>query len=164
MNGDSHALYRYFDAGRILLYVGRSGEYASRELAHIARPDWMQFAASSTIERYPTPDELRQAEREAIKAEHPIFNKHHNDTPAAKARLRAYLEQAGRLDLLEPGPKMINRPERTSTDPWLSPADQAKKDAYERGEWVELWPGGPKHRKLMGVEKLLAMTGGHGVF
>ena len=146
MSGDC-ALYRYFDAEQVLLYVGISGELAVREQAHVDRSEWMNFAASSTIERHETPEEVRGAESEAIKAEHPIFNKHHNNTPAAKARLRAYLEQVGRLDLLQPGARMIMRPARTSADPWLSPADQARKEAYKRGEPVELWPGGPSRTK-----------------
>ena len=161
MNGNSHALYRYFDAERILLYTGKSGEYAVRELAHIARSEWMQFAASSTIERYPTPGELAAAERGAIRTEHPIFNKRHNNTAEAKERLRVYLERAGRLDLLEPGPKMIAP--RELPDPWegprLSAADQARKEAYERGEAVALWPGGPTMQKRGSMEWVLAVTG-----
>jgi len=95
-----YALYRYFDVRDVGLYIGKSGVLAERNSAHIARSEWMQFAVRSTFERYGTPEELATAEREAIEAEHPIFNKQYNNTPEAKARLRAYLEEAGRLDLL----------------------------------------------------------------
>jgi hypothetical protein len=72
-----HAMYRYFDAEQVLLYIGKSGALASREQAHIATSDWMELAASSTIERFGTPEELADAERAAILSEHPIFNKQH---------------------------------------------------------------------------------------
>lgn len=93
------ALYRYFDAEDVLLYVGISGELATRESAHIRRSQWMQFATRSTIERYALED-VGGAERAAIEAEHPVFNIHYNYGPDAIERLRAYLERVGRLDLM----------------------------------------------------------------
>lgn len=95
-----YALYRYFDVRDILLYVGISGDLAGRERTHIAKSKWMSLAIRSTIERYGSLAEAGKAEREAIKAGRPIFNKQHNDTPEARERLRAYLEDIGRLDLL----------------------------------------------------------------
>src|ERR1035441_1854209 len=97
---EPYALYRYFDARRCLLYAGKTGVLAQRVSSHIARSLWMQFVASSTFKRHETPEDLARAEREAIKAEHPIFNKKYNNTPEAKERLHAYLEGVGRLDLL----------------------------------------------------------------
>ena len=94
------ALYRYFDRGEVLLYIGKSGVLATRSAAHIRRSQWMQFAARSTIERFGTPEEVGTAEREAIEAEHPIFNVQYNDTPEARTRLVAYLTEAGRPDLV----------------------------------------------------------------
>jgi len=125
-----HAMYRYFDAGQVLLYIGKSGALASREQAHIATSDWMEFAASSTIERFGTPEELADAERAAILSEHPVFNKQHNNTPAAKRRLRAYLKDVGRLDLLQTRQaRPVARTPRSATDPWLSQADRARREA-----------------------------------
>jgi hypothetical protein len=111
-----YALYRYFDARDVGLYIGKSGVLAQRNSAHIARSQWMQFATRSAFERYGTPEELAAAEREAIEAEHPIFNKQYNDTPEARERLRTYLEEAGRLDLLP------TRPLRTA-EPLTEPGD-----------------------------------------
>jgi len=96
-----YALYRYFDARDILLYVGKTGELAQRISGHIARSRWMQFAARSTVERHGSAESVARAEREAIETEHPIFNKQYNDTPEARERLRSYLEEIGRLDLLD---------------------------------------------------------------
>lgn len=95
-----YALYRYFDTSDHLLYVGKSGALARREATHISRSHWMQFAARSAFERFGTPEELGDAERRAIMTEGPIFNRQYNDTPEAAERLRAYLEEVGRLDLL----------------------------------------------------------------
>ena len=94
------ALYRYFDDSDRLLYIGRSGDVGSRDRAHISRSEWMQFAAGSAIKRYRTLKEISDAERKAIETEHPIFNKQYNDTPEAGDRLRAYLEEVGRPDLV----------------------------------------------------------------
>lgn len=157
-----YRLYRYFDDDQVPLYIGRSAHLATREQVHIDTSKWMDFAASSTIERCETAEALAEAERTAIRTERPIFNKQHNDTPEAKERLRAYLERHDRLDLLTPGPKMIERHDPTATqesqDPWpdpaLSPEEKARKDAYERGEWIELWPGGPRKQKRTAANAL----------
>jgi len=101
---EPYALYRWFDARDILLYIGRTGELGRRISGHIARSRWMQFAASSTVERRGTLEDVNRAEREAIETEHPIFNKQYNDTPEARERLRSYLKEIGRLDLLDQRP------------------------------------------------------------
>jgi predicted GIY-YIG superfamily endonuclease len=95
-----YALYRYFDEADRLLYAGRTIDMARRTSSHIARSDWMQFAARSTIRKYPSHRELCDAERKAIETEHPIFNRQFNDTPEAAERLRGYLEEVGRPDLI----------------------------------------------------------------
>lgn len=95
-----YALYRYFDESDYLLYVGKSGDIATRDSAHIRRSLWMQFAVRSTIEKYGSDEDVCDSERKAIEAEHPIFNRQYNDTPEAAERLRAYLERIGRLDLM----------------------------------------------------------------
>lgn len=110
MNKKPNALYRYFDAKDILLYVGISGTLAIRDKSHIAASRWMQLTARSTVEHRETAEDAARAEREAIKSEHPLFNQRDNNTPEAKERLRAYLEGIGRMDLLAP-------PERRSKSP-----------------------------------------------
>ena len=95
-----YALYRYFDVSGRLLYVGKTGDVAVRGRQHIKRSEWMQFAVRSTIKRYDSAESVGRAERRAIKAEQPVFNRQYNDTPEARERLRVYLKQADRLDLL----------------------------------------------------------------
>jgi hypothetical protein len=99
-NTGQHALYRYFDTQDRLLYVGISGSLATRNSSHVRRSLWMQFAARSTIERCDTPAKARGAERLAIETEGPVFNLQYNDSPEARERLTAYLDEAGSPDLL----------------------------------------------------------------
>ena len=120
-----YVLYRYFDDEGRLLYLGISGDYATRQGVHNSTSRWMPLAASSAINRYKTRGDVQKAEQEAVEAEHPLFNVQYNDTPDAKERLKAYLEQIGRLDLLHP-----RRPVSTS-EPDPTPAE-VQEDA---------WPG-----------------------
>jgi hypothetical protein len=96
------ALYRYFDADDLLLYIGVSDRLRIRTGDHIAGSSWMDFAVRSTIERHPTRAVALETEESAIKAEHPLFNHQHNDTPEARRRLVEYLVSHDRLDLLVP--------------------------------------------------------------
>lgn len=98
----STALYRYYDAADTLLYVGMTGDLAEREVEHIRDSTWMDFAARSTIERFPTRAEAEDAERDAIRDEAPLFNIAHNDTPGMTRRLVDYLIEQDRRDLLLP--------------------------------------------------------------
>lgn len=96
------ALYRYFDADDLLLYVGISDRLRIRTGSHVAGSSWMDFAVRSTIERHPTRAIALEVEEAAIKAEHPLFNHQHNDTPEARRALVGYLVKHDRLDLLAP--------------------------------------------------------------
>jgi hypothetical protein len=96
------ALYRWYDAPHLLLYVGISDDLAGRVKGHVRGSSWMDFAVSSTIERYPTRTAALHAEEAAIKTEQPIFNFQHNSSPEARQRLVDYLIKHNRLDLLAP--------------------------------------------------------------
>lgn len=96
------ALYRYFDDRERLLYVGITDHIHYREADHVKSSSWMGFAARSTIVRYPTREEALEAESAMIRAERPLFNVVHNDTPEARHRLVEYLVEHGRTDLLAP--------------------------------------------------------------
>lgn len=96
------ALYRYYDEADGLLYIGISKTLATREGNHIKASTWMEFAMRSTIMRFPNRKGAEDAERLAIKAELPLFNVQHNDTPEARMRLVEYLCERKRLDLLAP--------------------------------------------------------------
>jgi len=96
------ALYRYYDKRKTLLYIGISGRLPRRVIGHAKESSWMEFAASSTVEGFPSRSEAAAAEVAAIKAERPLFNQKHNNTPEARRRLIDYLVKQKRLDLLAP--------------------------------------------------------------
>ena len=54
------------------------------------------------VRPFPDRETAVKAERTAIRAEHPLFNKVHNDTPEARLRAVEYLVSHGRYDLLTP--------------------------------------------------------------
>lgn len=99
---DPTALYFWYDADDVLLYIGITGDLATRQTNHAKRSTWAEFADHSTVRRLPTRLHALVAEREAIEVERPLFNHMHNDTPEARARLVAYLIEHGRTDLLAP--------------------------------------------------------------
>lgn len=96
------ALYRWYDGTGLLLYVGISDALADRMKGHIRASSWMDFAATSTIERHPTRALALAAEESAIKTERPVFNHQHNSSPEAQQRLVEYLVKHNRIDLLAP--------------------------------------------------------------
>lgn len=96
------ALYRFYDEKDRLLYVGITDTLLGRVGAHILGSSWMDYAARSTIKRYPDRKEASEAETAAIKTERPLFNDIHNRTPEARARLVEFLIEHGRADLLAP--------------------------------------------------------------
>lgn len=100
--GGPTALYRYFDIADLLLYAGISDRLRMRTGDHVKGSSWMDFAVRSTIERFPSREIALEAEEQAIKAEHPLFNHQHNNTPEARRRLVEYLVSQDRLDLLAP--------------------------------------------------------------
>ena len=96
------ALYFWFDADGVLLYIGITGDLATRQSSHAKRSSWAEFADHSQIHRFPSRPEAEAAEKAAIEAERPLFNHVHNDTAEARQRLVAYLIEHGRMDLLAP--------------------------------------------------------------
>ncbi|MEV0214369.1 hypothetical protein [Micromonospora sp. NPDC050695] len=96
------ALYFWYDADGLLLYIGITGDLATRQSSHAKRSSWSEFADHSKIRRFPSRPEAEAAEKAAIESERPLFNHQHNDTPEARQRLVAYLIEHGRMDLLAP--------------------------------------------------------------
>lgn len=96
------ALYFWFDAEDVLLYIGITGDLATRQSSHAKRSSWSEFADHSKVRRFPSRPEAEAAEKAAIEADRPLFNRVHNDTPEARQRLVAYLIEHGRADLLTP--------------------------------------------------------------
>jgi predicted GIY-YIG superfamily endonuclease len=96
------ALYHWWDDVDVLLYIGIADRIGKRTQDHAKGSSWMEFAARSTVERFPSRSGALAAEEAAIKAERPVFNKQHNDTPEARRRQVEYLIEHDRLDLLAP--------------------------------------------------------------
>lgn len=71
---DMHVLYRFFDAGGRLIYVGMTSDFGKRLTDH-ADKAWFLAVAAISIERFPSYAEAAVAEDRAISTEHPLKNK-----------------------------------------------------------------------------------------
>lgn len=87
-------LYRYFDDQWALLYIGVTRNVDRRVLTH--RHDyWRRYVQYVKAEQsFPTRSDARDAEREAIRAEQPLFNGT-NITAATAIRALEYVEGEG---------------------------------------------------------------------
>ncbi|WP_395119625.1 hypothetical protein ACFCQI_01550 [Rhodanobacter sp. FW102-FHT14D06] len=87
--GVTTALYRHFDAGGDLLYVGISLSPFHRLAKHKEQSAWFGQVARITIAWLPDRKSARAAEHAAIIAERPKFNNQHNPVrPLSKAFLK----------------------------------------------------------------------------
>lgn len=82
-----HSVYRIYDEDDRLMYVGVAHDVTHRIYMHeaAAQASWasMQMVgriARWTADEYPTKAAAREAERRAIEAEAPLFNRQHNKT------------------------------------------------------------------------------------
>ncbi|MEU1787054.1 GIY-YIG nuclease family protein [Streptomyces sparsogenes] len=73
--GSATALYRFFDKEQQLLYVGITGQPRERWPKHRRKAEWWPQAAFVAVEIHPTEWQALDAERAAIAAENPQFNK-----------------------------------------------------------------------------------------
>lgn len=99
----THYVYRCYDADDRLLYIGCTQDVGSRMAVHMAsgqNPASRVLIFRMTrheVEQYDTEVEAKWAEREAIYAEAPLANLHHQRVRETKAqrdrRLSAYLEE-----------------------------------------------------------------------
>lgn len=71
-------LYRLYNDNDRLLYVGIARNWARRAVQHSEQKSWWPEVARTALETHPTRDAALDAEREAIKTEHPIHNVKHN--------------------------------------------------------------------------------------
>lgn len=105
MNTDATptTLYRLYDESGDLLYVGISVRPFQRVKEHRGDKEWWTQVASQTFTHYHTRDEAADAELEAIRTEHPRYNKAGRaDWRKEKAALAAEREAWWRLELLVP--------------------------------------------------------------
>lgn len=90
-----HALYRYYDAGGELLYVGIANDPFRRMAEHRQGKQWWQQVKHLTLEHFPNRKEALTAEREAIKTEHPRYNIQHNERAATVHAVVMHCEICG---------------------------------------------------------------------
>lgn len=69
------ALYRAYSATDELLYVGVSISVMARLSQHKSSADWFDGTSRIDIEWHPTRQKALAAEMQAIKTEHPVYNK-----------------------------------------------------------------------------------------
>lgn len=82
----STTLYRHFGHDGSLLYVGIANEPPARLRQHRKDKEWWVDVRNTTHQVFDTRPEAEKAEREAIKAEHPLWNKQHNSGHTTKAQ------------------------------------------------------------------------------
>lgn len=97
----SHDVYRIYDANDQLLYIGCALDGVHRIRSWHMNPWCAPLSVKLmgridhwTIEHYPNKATARQAEREAIYAEAPLFNKQHNPRRYSKKRGRGVIGTA----------------------------------------------------------------------
>lgn len=69
------ALYRHFDAGGALLYVGISSSLTDRMHQHTCQSSWFGEIATVTVQHFDDRNDAVAAERVAIATEKPLHNK-----------------------------------------------------------------------------------------
>lgn len=74
-----HALYRFYDADGVLLYVGITVDPGARLKKHQGDKEWWTKVARIAIEKLPTRAAVLDAERLAIREERPLWNVVHNE-------------------------------------------------------------------------------------
>lgn len=82
-------LYRFYDKGGVLLYVGITSVGPSRWSEHRRNRPWWHESKSATIEHFATREEAEAAERHAIRTEMPLYNKVHSTGRPAEQIIEA---------------------------------------------------------------------------
>lgn len=99
LNDRPHALYRFFDASDVLLYVGITVDLGARFKKHGGDKPWWGNVDRIGIDHFATRKEALDAERKAIKEERPLHNVVHNEfvQPESTNRDELTAEFAGQL-------------------------------------------------------------------
>lgn len=95
----SKCVYRYYDTGARLLYVGVSLSPIARLRGHAGRSEWIDQVSRIEIERFADSRTALDAEKQAIQAERPIYNVAYSRKPPGRTPAKP-LEETERLRLL----------------------------------------------------------------
>ena len=77
----NNVLYRFFDAGKALLYVGITSRPPQRFKDHGREKEWWREVATIEMQHFDDRASLEQAERKAIKRENPRYNVIYKELP-----------------------------------------------------------------------------------
>lgn len=100
VESDPTSVYKYFDARRILIYVGITGVGIARNRQHNESKEWWQHVVSQEIEHFNSRELAHEREVQLIDKYRPPFNKQHNKDHAAARRF--YLNNL-------PGPSLLTK-------------------------------------------------------
>jgi len=103
--GQKTALYRHWDEGGNLLYVGVSLKPLQRLENHIMDSHWSEQISIVTIEWFDTRHDAEKAEREAIKIEMPLHNVVH---ASGTTRRRELIRRRRELKPLSPPAQFLD--------------------------------------------------------
>ena len=96
-SGDTTSVYKYFDKGGILLYVGITGAGVLRQRQHNQSKEWWKFVSRQLVEHFKSRSTAHKREVALIQQFNPPFNKQYNKQHAAARRF--YLDMAeGRVE------------------------------------------------------------------
>ena len=96
------ALYRYYDDAGVLLYIGISNDVRRRDSAHEKHSSFGRFVKKQVSEWFGDRLAAEESERQAIRAERPLFNVRDSSDPDRDSRLTQYLIEREAYDLLTP--------------------------------------------------------------
>jgi hypothetical protein len=141
VRGKVTSVYRYFDAGGRLLYVGVTARGIRRSREHAESKEWWPFAVGCWIEHFPTRLEALAHERELIEKFCPPFNTQHNPKKRAAHELwmKAIRGDAPRLTpaMLRALPPVdtpsIRQPRKRAR--WLAMSEEERNVRRRRREW-----------------------------
>lgn len=74
MHSSPHVLYRLYDYAGELLYIGITGDWERRRAEHAADKEWWRRVQQVALAEFPSRAEAMNAERIAIRTEHPTYN------------------------------------------------------------------------------------------
>lgn len=101
MSARPHALYRFFDATGVLLYIGITSDIPARLKQHGSDKPWWLDVARIAIDPFPDRQSVLAAEKRAIQTEAPLWNVQHQPRErhpvAPSSQLRAYCEECYRI-------------------------------------------------------------------
>jgi antitoxin (DNA-binding transcriptional repressor) of toxin-antitoxin stability system len=96
---DDHrtALYRFFDEGGALLYVGITANVEGRFAHHEQNKEWWPQVAEKTIDWFDTRPPARAAELQAIHDERPVYNINGSPWAAGRRELEPQERTVGQI-------------------------------------------------------------------